>query len=318
MKEFYANLKDKREEKGISLEEIERKTCLSTAYLKAIEEGNLDALPHGYERIYLRRYAREIGLDPEEVLRDFDLLTGRLTPKATRAAKPAQSSPEEETSSPTTSRQKKSLSVNLPSPLRNLPSGTAYRIFWISIIVILVAAAGYITYQQYIFEKKNRPLEIKEITISDLIENYQRQDSALTPQLSGNTVVQSTRKPRVIVQMQALERTWVREIRDEKDTTEYILTPGLKRHVEAVEHVQFLLGRADGVQIIVNGDSLGRLGEANQVVTNLLLGKDGIITKRIKTVQASAAPSDTAANDSSNREVVLQENTLPDSTRMEE
>ncbi|GEM_PF-834902 len=317
MKEFYANLKDKREEKGISLEEIERKTCLSTAYLKAIEEGNLDALPHGYERIYLRRYAREIGLDPEEVLRDFDLFTGRLTPKAPRMAKPEQPSPEGESSSTSTPRLKKSLSVTLPSPFRNLPSGTAYRIFWIGIVVILVAVAGYITYQQYIFEKKNRTLEIKEITISDLIENYQRQDSALTPQLSGNTVVQSARKPQVIVQMQALERTWVREIRDDKDTTEYILTPGLKRHVEAVEHVRLLLGRADGVRIVVNGDTLERLGEANQVVTNLLLGKEGIITRRIKTVQATA-PVDTAATDSSHREVVSQENTLPDSTRMEE
>jgi len=318
LKEFYVNLKEKREEKGISLEDIERKTCLSIAYLKAIEEGNLELLPHGYERIYLRRYAREIGLDPEEVIRDYDLLTGRLTSKVSQTVKSERPSPEvKSTSSSPASRQKRNFSLKLPSPLLNLPSGSAYRFFWMSIIIIIVVAAGYITYQQYIFEKKNRPLEIKEITISDLIENYQRLDSALTPQLSGNTVVQSTRKPQVIVQMSALERTWVREIRDDKDTTEYIMTPGLKRHVEAVEHVQFLLGRADGVQIVVNGDSLGRLGEANQVVTNLLLGKEGIITKRIKTVQASATPADSAVTDSS-REVVLQENVMPDSTQLEE
>lgn len=78
VKEFYENLKKKREEKGISLDEIHRKSRLSLEYLRAIEAGQIDKLPEGYERIYLKRYAKEIGLDEEEVLRDFDLLTGRI------------------------------------------------------------------------------------------------------------------------------------------------------------------------------------------------------------------------------------------------
>ncbi|RMF59041.1 MAG: DUF4115 domain-containing protein, partial [Calditrichaeota bacterium] len=171
-------------------------------------------------------------------------------------------------------------------------------------------AAGYITYQQYMFEKNTRPVKVKEITISDLIENYQQQDSALTPKLEENTVVESQQPPQVFVNLKAVQRTWIREIRDKKDTTEYIMTPGLTREIKAVESVQFLLGRADGVLIWLNGDSLGLMGEANQVVTNLLLGKEGIITRRLKTVEPKPAPPDTSAADTTETMVSTTETTL--------
>jgi cytoskeletal protein RodZ len=68
VKEFYENLKKKRKEKGISLEDIHQKSRLSLDYLNAIEAGQIEKLPVGYERIYLKRYAKEVGLDEEEVL----------------------------------------------------------------------------------------------------------------------------------------------------------------------------------------------------------------------------------------------------------
>ncbi|RMG24293.1 MAG: hypothetical protein D6732_23780, partial [Methanobacteriota archaeon] len=172
MKEFYENLKSKREEKGLSLEDIHRKTHLPIHYLEAIEAGNIEALPHGYERIYLRRYAREIGLDPDEVVRDFDLLSGRLTaPETTPAkSKPVTSQPKPKPRKRAESRFSLSDFFNQLSGM--LPTTTAYRIFWISLVGIILVAAGYITYQQYMFEKNTRPVKVKEITISDLIENY--------------------------------------------------------------------------------------------------------------------------------------------------
>ncbi len=58
-----------RRSKGISLEEIAQHTKLCVTTLKAIEDGNFDALPGGiYNISYLRQFAREIGADESSVV----------------------------------------------------------------------------------------------------------------------------------------------------------------------------------------------------------------------------------------------------------
>ena len=58
-----------RRSKGISLEEISQHTKLRVTTLKAIEDGNFDALPGGiYNISYLRQFAHEIGVDESSVI----------------------------------------------------------------------------------------------------------------------------------------------------------------------------------------------------------------------------------------------------------
>ena len=58
-----------RRSRGISLEEIAQHTKLRVTTLKAIEDGNFDALPGGiYNISYLRQFAREIGADETSVV----------------------------------------------------------------------------------------------------------------------------------------------------------------------------------------------------------------------------------------------------------
>ncbi len=60
---------DLRNTKGISLEEISRDTKIKVSTLKAIEDGNFDALPGGiYTTSYIRQYARAIGMDEGSLL----------------------------------------------------------------------------------------------------------------------------------------------------------------------------------------------------------------------------------------------------------
>ncbi|NIV71382.1 MAG: DUF4115 domain-containing protein [Calditrichae bacterium] len=299
MKEFYQNLKKKREEKGITLDDIYYKTRLSKNYLEAIEAGEIEKLPHGYDRIYLKRYAKEVGLDVDEVLHDFDLLTGRLTPrpnteKSKEPSKEKSTEDREDTSKP----GDKDFSNKIYRLTQNLNLDRIHKVFWITLAVLTVLAAGYFTYQQYVFEKKNQNVKVKEISISELIEDLQKKDSVLTPQLSDNTILRTKTSPQITVDLRALERTWVREIRDQQDTTEYILPTGLKRSIEAVEKVQFVLGRADGVELWLNGKNIGVMGDSNQVVLRLVLTPDGIAEKRLKTVKNQAVPRDTTNTDS--------------------
>ena len=67
-----ARLRAAREAKQISLREIAATTKISVSALEALEENNVAQLPGGiFTRAFVRSYATEVGLDPEEVMRDF-------------------------------------------------------------------------------------------------------------------------------------------------------------------------------------------------------------------------------------------------------
>ena len=73
MNDFYKKLKSLREEKGIDLEKIHKRTKISLSALHAIEKGQFDQLPYTYIRLFLRAYAVEIGVDPKEALEDLEV-----------------------------------------------------------------------------------------------------------------------------------------------------------------------------------------------------------------------------------------------------
>lgn len=83
MKELVEILKKAREEKGISLEEIQQETRISMKHLRAIEAGELNKLPGDfYRRAFLASFAARVGLDREEILDRYDRLQGRKGPDA--------------------------------------------------------------------------------------------------------------------------------------------------------------------------------------------------------------------------------------------
>ena len=67
-----ARLRAARQAKKISLREIAATTKISVSALEALEENDVAQLPGGiFTRAFVRSYAIEVGLDPEETMRDF-------------------------------------------------------------------------------------------------------------------------------------------------------------------------------------------------------------------------------------------------------
>ncbi len=65
-------LRDARERRGLSLRQIATTTKIATVALEALESGEFSRLPGGiYSRAFVRAYAAEVGLDPEESVADF-------------------------------------------------------------------------------------------------------------------------------------------------------------------------------------------------------------------------------------------------------
>src|SRR5215469_5649088 len=80
-----------REARGLSLSDVAEQIRIRSVYLGAIEDENWSAIGAPvYTRGFLRTYARFLGLDPEEVVNEFNRLTASA-PATTHAATAAPS-----------------------------------------------------------------------------------------------------------------------------------------------------------------------------------------------------------------------------------
>ncbi len=72
MTELGKLLKEKREEKGMSLEELQTATKIQKRYLVAIEEGKYEVLPGSfYARAFIKNYCEAVGLHYETIFDEY-------------------------------------------------------------------------------------------------------------------------------------------------------------------------------------------------------------------------------------------------------
>jgi cytoskeletal protein RodZ len=65
-------LKEAREAKGLSLDELQSITKIQKRYLLGIEEGNYSAMPGKfYVRAFIKQYAEAVGLDPDQLFEQY-------------------------------------------------------------------------------------------------------------------------------------------------------------------------------------------------------------------------------------------------------
>ncbi len=70
--DFGDRMRRAREARGVSLRQIADATKLSVAALEALERNEISRLPGGiFSRAFVRSYATEVGIDPEQTVREF-------------------------------------------------------------------------------------------------------------------------------------------------------------------------------------------------------------------------------------------------------
>src|ERR1700730_1296541 len=86
--DFGSRLRDARERRGMSLRHIANATKITVAALDALERNDISRLPGGiFSRAFVRSYAIEVGLNPDEAIRDFiaqfpsETVPARLQPR---------------------------------------------------------------------------------------------------------------------------------------------------------------------------------------------------------------------------------------------
>jgi len=76
LSKFYKELKELRESRKISLDEISERTKINVQYLQYIEKGAFEDIETPYLRLFLRAYAEEIGSDSKRALEQLDSYLG--------------------------------------------------------------------------------------------------------------------------------------------------------------------------------------------------------------------------------------------------
>jgi cytoskeleton protein RodZ len=67
-----SKLREARDRRGVTLREIANATKISMGVLEALERNDITRLPGGiFGRAFVRSYAVEVGLDPEETIKEF-------------------------------------------------------------------------------------------------------------------------------------------------------------------------------------------------------------------------------------------------------
>lgn len=79
---FGARLKEQREKRGITLDQISKSTKIGTRFLEALEEDHFERLPGGiFNKGFVRAYARAVGMNEDQAVTDYLAATGGNQPK---------------------------------------------------------------------------------------------------------------------------------------------------------------------------------------------------------------------------------------------
>jgi cytoskeletal protein RodZ len=156
--ELGSRLKEAREVKGMTLEELQRITKIQKRYLIGIEEGNYSIMPGKfYIRAFIKQYAEAVDLNPEEI---FDLYKEDVPSVVT-------------TDLPELSRVKtrKDISEGNGKVLDALPK------VLIAIFLIGAAALVYYLVQQNAGDKTNETLEKGTESVNYEVENVGKKNN---------------------------------------------------------------------------------------------------------------------------------------------
>jgi cytoskeletal protein RodZ len=126
MKDLGRVLRERREQLGISLDELQARTKIRKRYLMALEDGDWDLLPGSvYARGFVKTYAEALGLDGKQLLDEYidhqPSGTAPVEPRASDDAEPAKEKSEPVTN-PQRSDSPKQPPADFPTPRRSLPS----------------------------------------------------------------------------------------------------------------------------------------------------------------------------------------------------
>ncbi|MGQ9627555.1 MAG: helix-turn-helix domain-containing protein, partial [Anaerolineae bacterium] len=251
-------LRRAREEKGISLDQAHAETRIRKKFLQALEEGDYEALPEEvFVRGFVRAYAAYLGLDAQKALALY------FKEKAPEEAEIALAS------SPAPSGSVQAGARLPPWPAHWLSPA------WAIFIGLIACAVGFLLMTGVWIARRYFPAVLETPTPEATPTPYPTftplpPSPTPTPTVTATPTITPTPTPKIYtgveIQLIVYDKAWLQVIVDGVKEFEGILEAGERRTWNGKERVAVRCGNAGGVEVLVNGESIGRLGQPGQVV----------------------------------------------------
>jgi cytoskeletal protein RodZ len=247
-------LRDARERRGLSLAQLSSTTKIPLTHLEAMEANVFELVPPGiFLRGFLRAYAREVGLDPRQVIDQFVAEHGsELPPVETPQSLDGQSDAEEA----------RSIDADLSG------SGSAWSSLAV-VIALIIAVVGIHRFSSpdasISRAEANRPSSLSGVDTSAT-------DAARPVATSGETERAAAVAPQTNLaagrfQIHAQGPCWVEAVVDGRKLVYRLMQPGERATIDPEHELVLRVGDPAALTYFVDGTPGEPLGEAGVPVT---------------------------------------------------
>ena len=242
-----------RLEQELDVATVAARTKINAKYLEAIEVDDRGSLPSSFfYKSFVHQYARTLSLDTKQIDVEIDRVLSADAPLPL----PGQENP--------TSREVPPVLLSSHSRWTRIYASLAGFIF------VLAACSGIYGWYQERSDKASRiepvraPVEQAAEIPASLPTEPAAQDTQ--PPIATPPPQPATADTKVLLDLVALEDTWVSVTSDGKPVFSGILAANQSKTVEGKEHAKMRVGNAAGIEVRLNGKPLGPLGSRGQVL----------------------------------------------------
>lgn len=256
---FGEYLRQAREARSVTLEQISTTTHISVRLLEALESERFDILPGGVFTIsFVRQYASLVGLDPEEAV-------SRLK----QVARPVESALGEWN---TTRVERDDAGAKLAELLTDFVRRHRMTLTG-GFATLVLLAGGFLFFQANEgreTELASQPPQTARNAAYDAPEPEPLVPQARPVEVSRqndpapNSAAAEPAKA-IQLELRLTDRAWVRVVADGERVLEANLDAGFVQTIRAEESMQLVVGNAGGVKVALNGESMQPIGPPGHV-----------------------------------------------------
>jgi len=256
-------LKKIRLEKGLSLEEAQKKTKIHFNILKAIEGDTITNLNPIYLKGFLKIYCKFLGVDPKDYAVDYqeDRREAANIPLGKEGAKFTKKSGV---------LRETAIKLGTFKPSKKIKTAV------VIILGIAFFSIGLFNLGKLTWLKRNRNNLMKE---SAAVERKKEKAKAKTPapkQQAIQHLAQRAQTTEITLVMSAKEKCYAVVKVDGRVAFQRTLERGRSESWRAKEKIELSLGNAGAVELIVNGTRFHNIGKRNEPRKNIVITKEGL------------------------------------------
>jgi cytoskeleton protein RodZ len=276
MESIGTRLKKIRLEKGISLEEAQKKTKIQPDILRSIEEDSLINLSPVYTKGFLKIYCKFLGQDPKDYLPNYKESQSTPAHPASRAVK----KPEQPSFFKLASDKVSSLKIDW---IKIKP-------VVISVLTVILLIGLFNLGKAISVGIRKRPAgkerQVKAVMAKTKTKEELPQTTNTVAVKAAPLVQQTESAPKAELEsgirlgIIARENCYIPYLKADGMTVfQGVLKKGRSEIWQAKTKIEFSLGNAGVVDLEVNGRQILPLGRKGQAVKNIIIDKEGLKTK---------------------------------------